>query len=101
MIARLWHGYTPPANADGYRDLLLNKVLPGIHRVPGYKGAYVFLKRSDKEFEFITLTLWESMESIRQFAGEDYSRAVIHEEAERLLSRHDERSEHYEATWVP
>jgi hypothetical protein len=36
------------------------------------------------------------LEAVKAFAGEDYERAVVEPEARRLLSRFDERSEHYE-----
>ena len=38
MISRLWHGWTTHENADAYETLLRNEVLPGIHRVGGFKG---------------------------------------------------------------
>src|SRR5437762_2461402 len=41
MIARIWHGWTSPGNADAYQQLLQTKILPGIHRVAGYKGAHL------------------------------------------------------------
>ena len=46
--------------------------------------------------EFITLTLWDSLDAIRQFAGPDYTKAVVVPEAEALLIRHDAESVHYE-----
>jgi heme-degrading monooxygenase HmoA len=96
MITRLWHGYTKPEDAPTYQEMLLARILPGIHRIAGYKGSYVLRKDGSAEVEFITLTFWESLEAIREFAGEDYERAVIIPEAAALLTRHDERSAHYE-----
>ncbi|HEX9941163.1 MAG TPA: antibiotic biosynthesis monooxygenase [Thermoanaerobaculia bacterium] len=101
MIARLWHGWTTPANADAYEDLLRTRILPGIHRVHGYKGSYLLRKDGEEEVEFITLTLFESMDAVREFAGEDYKTAVIAPEGERLLSRYDRTSEHYETVLAP
>jgi heme-degrading monooxygenase HmoA len=100
MIVRIWHGYTKPENADAYTDLLRTKVLPGIHRVIGYKGTYLLRRRRALEVEFVTLTLWDSMDAVAEFAGDESSHAVVPEEARRLLERFDERSEHYEAEWV-
>ena len=98
MIARLWHGCTKPEDAAAYHEMLLNKILPGIHRIAGYKGGHVLRREGKDEVEFITLTFWESLDAIREFAGPDYERAVIIPEAARLLTRHDERSTHYEST---
>ena len=98
MIARLWHGYTKPEDAGAYHEMLLKKILPGIHRIAGYKGSHVLRRDGKEEVEFITLTFWESLDAIREFAGPDYERAVIIPEAARLLTRHDERSTHYESS---
>jgi heme-degrading monooxygenase HmoA len=98
MISRLWHGWTKRENADAYEELLRSEVLPGIHRVKGFKGAQV-LRRDVKdkdEVEFVTLTLFDSLEAVKEFAGEDYEVAVILPEARKLLSRFDARSAHYE-----
>ena len=97
MITRLWHGYTKPQDADTYHQLLLTKILPGIHRIAGYKGSYLLRRDCGEEVEFITLTLWESLDAIREFAGPDYERSVVPPEAAELLSRHDERSVHYDS----
>jgi hypothetical protein len=32
MIARIWHGYTTPANADTYEATLKPDILPGYHQ---------------------------------------------------------------------
>jgi heme-degrading monooxygenase HmoA len=101
MIARLWHGWTKPENADKYHNLLQSRILPEIHRVNGYQGAWLLRRESGAEVEFITLTLWETWEAIREFAGPSQTHGVVPEEARQLLSRFDEESVHYDGTWVP
>ena len=101
MITRIWHGYTKPENADAYHQTLTTKILPGIHRVKGYHGTYLLRRELKEEVEFITLTLWESLDAIREFAGQDYEIAVVPPEARTLLVRFDERSEHYGTVWCP
>lgn len=96
MTSRLWHGWTTPANADAYETLLRNEVLPGIHRVHGFKGAQVLRRDVKDEVEFVTITLFDSLDAVREFAGETYEVAVILPEAHRLLSHFDPRSAHYE-----
>jgi heme-degrading monooxygenase HmoA len=97
MITRLWHGYTRPQDAETYNQMLLTNILPGIHRIRGYKGSYVLRRDCGDEVEFITLTFWESLDAIREFAGADYERSVIAPGAAKLLTRHDERSIHYDS----
>ena len=101
MISRLWRGWTTRENADAYETLLRTNILPGIHRVRGYKGAYLLRRNVADGVEFATLTLWESLDAIRAFAGEDYEVAVISPEARKLLSRFDERSVHYDTIVKP
>ena len=96
MIGRLWRGWTSREDADAYEELLRAKILPGIHRVAGYKGAYLLRRDGDDETEFVTLTFFETMEAVRAFAGEDYEAAVVPPEARELLSRFDQKSVHYE-----
>jgi len=101
MIARLWHGWTKPEHADEYENLLRTRILPEIHRVPGYNGAWLMRRREGEEVEFITLTFWDSWESVREFAGNSQDHAVVPDVARKLLSRFDAESIHYDGTWVP
>ena len=101
MISRVWHGWTTRENADAYQDSLTAEVLPGIHRVQGYRGAYLLRRDAGDEVEFVTITLFDDLDAVRRFAGEDYTIAVIHEPARRLLTRFDERSTHYETVLTP
>jgi antibiotic biosynthesis monooxygenase (ABM) superfamily enzyme len=96
VIARVWHGWTPPQNADAYEQFLRTKMFPSIHHVPGYLGADLLRREDGDAVAFVTVTRFESLESVRAFAGEDYEQAVVEPEARALLSRFDERSEHYE-----
>lgn len=95
MIGRLWRGVTTRGDAAKYEDLLRSEVLPGIHRVDGYKGAWLLRREVDEGAEFVTLTIFESIDAVRRFAGEDVEAAVVPEEARRLLARFDRRSVHY------
>jgi len=101
MISRLWHGWTTPENADAYEQLLRSEILPGIRRVEGFLGAYVLRRDVEAGVEFVTMTLFESLDAVRAFAGEDYEQAVVLPEARALLARFDERSAHYETVVEP
>lgn len=96
MIARVWHGTTTPENADPYESMLKPELLPGLSKVPGFRGSY-FLKRNvGDDVEFITIILWESLDALRAFAGHDYEVSIIPEERRKYLKRHDEKAAHYE-----
>ncbi len=96
MIARFWHGWTTPENADAYEEFLRTKMFPSIHRVQGYLGADLLRREAGDEVAFVTITRFESLGAVRAFAGEDYEQAVVEPEARELLARFDDRSEHYE-----
>ncbi|HEX2045032.1 MAG TPA: antibiotic biosynthesis monooxygenase [Gaiellaceae bacterium] len=101
MIGRFWRGWAGGENAARYEALLRAEILPGIQRVEGYRGAYLLRRQLDGETEFGTLTLWDSLDAVRAFAGVDYELAVVPPEARALLSRFDERSVHYEIVAAP
>jgi heme-degrading monooxygenase HmoA len=101
MISRIWHGWTKQEHADDYEGMLRADVLPGIHRITGYQGAYLLRRNDGDEVEFVTITVFDDIEAVRRFAGEDYTRAVIHPPARRILTRFDEHSAHYEIVLTP
>ena len=102
MISRIWHGWTTHENADKYESLLRADVLPGIHRIRGYTGAYLLRRdAANNEVEFITMTQFTDMSAVIEFAGHDYERAVIEPGAGKLLSHYDVRSAHYHTLLTP
>jgi heme-degrading monooxygenase HmoA len=96
MIARVWRGYTKPEHADAYEAMLKPELLPGISKVKGYVGSYLLRRVAGSEIEFITIMLWDSIESIRAVAGPDYETAVVPEERRKYLAHYDPKSAHYE-----
>jgi heme-degrading monooxygenase HmoA len=95
MIARIWHGYTKPEHADAYEAMLKPELLPGISKVEGYRGSYLLRRDEGDEVGFITIMLWDSIDAIRAYAGQDYEQSVIPEERRKYLSRHDAKAAHY------
>ncbi len=96
MIARVWHGYAKPENADAYEAMLKPETLPGIGKVKGYRGSYLLRKQTADEVEFITILLWDSLDAIRAVAGENYETAVVPEERRQYLAHYDAKAAHYE-----
>ena len=98
MISRIWHGWTIPANADLYENLLKEEIFVGIQNrhIRGFKGIQLLRREVKEEVEFVTIMLFDSLEAVREFAGEDYEVAVVPEKARAILARFDERSQHYE-----
>ena len=98
MIGRIWHGWTTPQNADKYEALLKEEIFVGIQdrHIRGFKGIQLLRRAVNNEVEFVTIMTFESLDAVREFAGKDYEAGVVPEKARKLLSRFDERSQHYE-----
>ena len=98
MTSRVWHGWTVPANADAYESLLKSEIFVGIQnrQISGYRGIQLFRRNFEDEVEFVTIMWFDSIDAIRDFAGEDYEVAVVPPKARKLLARFDQRSQHYE-----
>ena len=98
MISRIWHGWTTLENADTYENLLKTDIFPAIasKNVLGYRGIQLLRRQLSNEVEFITIMQFDSLEAVKQFAGEDYEKSYVPDKARRVLSRHDKRSQHYE-----
>lgn len=97
-ITRIWHGYTTPERADDYEALLKAEVIKGIEgkNIPGFRQINVLRRASGHEVEFVTIMEFDSLDSVKAFVGEDYEEAYVPAEARAILSRFDERSQHYE-----
>src|SRR5262245_35219653 len=101
MIARMWKGWTAPENGAAYERLLRGHILPGIHRVEGYRGAYILRSDEKEETAFVVITLFESLDAVKGFAGADYATPVIEPEARQLLSRFESTAYHYDIKLTP
>ena len=98
MISRIWHGWTTLDNADKYEMLLKEEIFVGIQdrHIRGFKSIQLLRRDVGEETEFVTIMLFDSLDAVREFAGEDYETAVVPEKARALLSHFDQRSQHYE-----
>ena len=88
MISRIWHGWTTAANADAYESLLKSEIFIGIQnrQIAGYRGIQLFRRSLNEEVEFVTVMWFDTLDSVRAFAGEDYEVAVVPPRARLLLS---------------
>ncbi len=96
MIARLWHGRTPTDKADDYLAFLLARAIPDYASTPGNVTAQILRREEGDVTHFITFTHWESLESIRAFAGDDISRAKYYPEDAGYLLEFELTVAHYE-----
>jgi hypothetical protein len=96
VITRLWRGWTATENADAYEQFLLSELFPSMQSISGFRGADVLRRLEGGEVAFVTLTRFDSLNDIREFAGDDYEVPVLEPQALALLSRYDERALHFD-----
>lgn len=65
-------------------------------RLAGYHGGYILRSDGADEVEFVIVNFFESLESVRLFAGDGYATPVFEPEARLLLSRVEPIARHYE-----
>jgi heme-degrading monooxygenase HmoA len=96
MIARVWAGATRASDADAYLDYLQRTGLAEYARTPGHRRTITLRRIADGRAEFLLVTLWDSLDAVRAFAGADVERAVFYPEDDRFLVARDDRVTHYD-----
>ena len=99
MIARTWRGIATSANVDAYVRHFAQKVAPAVTALAGHRGAWLLRREVDGRTELLAVTLWESRDAIRAFAGDDIARAHVEPEARAVLSDFDDFACHYEVAF--
>ncbi|MDQ4058824.1 MAG: hypothetical protein M3124_06845 [Actinomycetota bacterium] len=98
MIARIWRGAVRRGDADDYAAYMQNTGLADYRGTPGNRTAIMLRRDAGDRTEFVMFTLWDSMEAIKAFAGDDPEAAVFYPEDDRFLVERDLVVTHYEAT---
>ncbi|HEX2991238.1 MAG TPA: hypothetical protein VHO49_11200 [Anaerolineales bacterium] len=96
MIARIWHGITPASKADEYLEFLQQTGVRDYQATKGNLGVHILRRIDGDQAHFLILTFWDSVESIKRFAGEDYEKARYYPEDEEYLLEFEETVTHYE-----
>ena len=96
MIFRMWTGTVRTADADAYADYIRDTGFAEYGRTPGNRGAWLLRREHEDGTTFTTLSLWDSLDAIRAFAGEDIEAAVLYPEDERYLIDGRSTIVHYE-----
>ena len=66
--------------------------------IPGFRGADVLRRDELGEVAFVTLTRFDTLDAIRAFAGDEYETPVLEPTARALLSRHEDRAQHFDTS---
>jgi heme-degrading monooxygenase HmoA len=95
MIARTWTGVVLRKDADAYAEYIRETGFAEYGRTAGNRGAWMLRRDDGDRTQFITLSMWDSVDAIRAFAGDDIEAAVLYPEDERYLIG-DSTVTHYE-----
>jgi len=96
MIARIWTGFVRESDKDTYYDYLKKTGLDEYASIPGNRGIQVLRRLRDGKCEFTIITLWDSYDAIRTFAGTDFEKAKYYPEDTKFLLQLDPNVKHYE-----
>jgi len=95
-ITRIWHGRTKAEHAEEYLEYVEATGVKNYREVDGNLSAKI-LRRIDGEIcHFLTVTEWDSYDSIRAFAGDQYEKARYYDEDKKYLLEFEEYVVHYE-----
>ena len=96
MIARIWFGKTKDSSRDEYFDYLEKTGIRDTKCTEGNRGVYVLRRVKDGISEFLFITLWDSIEAVKKFAGQDVEKAVYYPEDSKYLLELDPLVKHFE-----
>jgi uncharacterized protein len=100
-ILRLWKGRATREKAVEYVQYATTKVFPALEEIEGHRGAYLLRRVLNDATEFVVLTLWQSMEAVRRFAGANPEKAVVEPGARAILTSFDDSVTHFEVVVGP
>lgn len=79
-------------NVSGVREL---------EETPGNRGVYVLRRIGPVEADFYVMSLWDTMESVQKFAGDDVKKARYFDQDREFLLEFEPQVAHYEVVAAP
>ena len=95
-ITRIWHGVTKATHADEYTKYVEDTGMKEYRGIKGNLSAKLLRRLEGDECHFLTVTEWDSYESIKKFAGEKYYKAKYYDLDKKYLLEFEEDVMHYE-----
>ncbi len=96
MITRIWHGKTKAEDADVYLKYIEKTGISDYKNIKGNLSAKILRSIDNDICHFLTITEWDSYESIKKFAGENFEKARYYENDKKYLLEFEENVMHYE-----
>lgn len=96
MIARIWQGAVRREDGDAYAEYLQETGVQGYAQTPGNRSVQMLRRDVGDRCEFTLVTVWDSLDAVKAFAGDNYERAVFYPEDDQFLIERDRTSSHWE-----
>jgi len=96
MISRHWTGLVKKGREDEYIAHLQNDTFKKLFEIDGFTNATILKRDFENGIEFLIITEWDSLETIKKFAGENYEVAVVPQIAKEMMIHYDDLAKHYE-----
>jgi heme-degrading monooxygenase HmoA len=96
MVVRTWRGWTRAEDADRYAEYVAETGLKEYRATPGNRGAWILRRTEGDRCEFVTVSVWDSLDDIRGFAGDDVGRAAFYPEDDEFLVERELTVDHWE-----
>jgi heme-degrading monooxygenase HmoA len=95
-ITRIWHGKTKAEHADIYLKYIEETGMKEYRNVDGNLSAKILRSIEGDICHFLTVTEWDSYESIKKFAGDEFEKAKYYAEDNKYLLEFEDKVQHYE-----
>jgi heme-degrading monooxygenase HmoA len=95
-IARIWRGRALAGKADAYEAYLFASGISKIRETPGNLGVTVLRRQDGQETEFLVISIWESLDAVKRFAGKDYEKTVVLDRDREYLLEVEPTVRHYD-----
>jgi heme-degrading monooxygenase HmoA len=95
MVIRVFRAHVQPGRQADFEAMARRLSVPLVRKQQGLLGFYAGRPLGHSKDEFVMVTLWDSVESIRAFVGPDWEQAVVPEEERPVLV--ESFVHHYEA----
>jgi heme-degrading monooxygenase HmoA len=100
MISRHWKGIAKPGRAEEYVHHLKTDTFPLLAGIKGFVRGSMLTRELDDGTEFQIVTVWESLDAIKAFAGANAEVAVVPHVVQELMARYDSTVAHYEVAFT-
>lgn len=101
MIARIWRGVTPESKSNEYFEYVMETGVKGCRATEGNRGVYVLRRATGGHAEFLFISLWESFDAIRKFAGPNIEKAVYYPKDKDFLLELEPNVMHFDVMFGP